>query len=34
YEQPKEQDSSNTACDTSASDAYDFGFWYCDLVAK
>jgi uncharacterized protein (TIGR00290 family) len=34
YEKPKEQDSSNTACDTSASDAYDFGFWYCDLVAK
>jgi uncharacterized protein (TIGR00290 family) len=34
YEKPKEEDSSNTACDTSASDAFDFGFWYCDLIAK
>ncbi|MFV5693286.1 diphthine--ammonia ligase [Flavobacterium sp. LT1R49] len=34
YEKPKEQDSSNTACDTSASDAFDFGFWYCDLIPK
>jgi uncharacterized protein (TIGR00290 family) len=34
YEKPKEEDSSNAACDTSASDAFDFGFWYCDLVAK
>jgi uncharacterized protein (TIGR00290 family) len=33
YEKPK-QESSNTACDTSATDAYDFGFWYCDLVEK
>lgn len=34
YERPKTEDSSNTACDTSASDAFDFGFWYCDLIAK
>jgi uncharacterized protein (TIGR00290 family) len=35
YEKPeKEEDSSNTACDNSSSDAFDFGFWYCDLIAK
>ena len=34
YEKPKEEDFSNTACDTSASDAFNFGFWYCDLVVK
>ena len=33
YEKPK-QESSNTACDTSNSDAFDFGFWYCDLIPK
>jgi uncharacterized protein (TIGR00290 family) len=33
YEKPKEE-SSNTACDTSASDAFDYGFWYCDLIEK
>lgn len=33
YEKPKE-DSSNTACDTDASTAYDYGFWYCDLIPK
>ena len=33
YEKPK-QESSNTACDTSSSDAFDFGFWYCDLIPK
>ncbi len=33
YERPKE-DSSNTACDTSSSDAFDYGFWYCDLIPK
>jgi len=33
YERPKE-DSSDTACDTSSSDAFDFGFWYCDLIRK
>ncbi len=32
YEKPKEEDSSDTACDTSSSDAFDYGFWYCDLV--
>ena len=34
YEKPKQEDSSNSACDTNTSDAFDFGFWYCDLVAK
>ena len=33
YEKPK-QESSNTACDKSSSDAFDFGFWYCDLIPK
>ncbi|WP_310381012.1 diphthine--ammonia ligase [Flavobacterium sp.] len=33
YEKPK-TDSSNTACDTSATDAFDYGFWYCDLIEK
>lgn len=33
YEKPKEV-SSNTACDTSATDAFDYGFWYCDLIEK
>ena len=33
YEKPK-QDSSNTACDTNDSTAYDYGFWYCDLIPK
>jgi uncharacterized protein (TIGR00290 family) len=33
YEKPKE-DSSNTACDSDATDAFDYGFWYCDLVEK
>ncbi|MWB93994.1 diphthine--ammonia ligase [Flavobacterium sp. GA093] len=32
YEKPEKEDSSDTACDTSASDAFDFGFWYCDLI--
>ncbi|HEY6143955.1 MAG TPA: diphthine--ammonia ligase [Flavobacterium sp.] len=32
YERPKEEDSSDTACDTSDSSAFDYGFWYCDLV--
>lgn len=31
YEKPK-QESTNTACDTNSSDAFDFGFWYCDLM--
>lgn len=34
YEKPKNEDSSNTACDTNESDAFDFGFWYCDLITK
>ena len=33
YEKPKEVDSSDTACNTNASDVFDFGFWYCDLVS-
>ena len=33
YEKPK-QEASNTACDSSSSDAFDFGFWYCDLIPK
>ena len=32
YEQPKTEDSSNKACDTNTSEAFDFGFWYCDLI--
>ena len=34
YEKPKEVDSSDTACNTNTSDVFDFGFWYCDLIAK
>ncbi|PIF34578.1 uncharacterized protein (TIGR00290 family) [Flavobacterium sp. 9] len=34
YEKPKTEDSSNTACDTNSTDAFDYGFWYCDLVPK
>lgn len=34
YEKPKTTDSSNTACDTNDETAFDFGFWYCDLVPK
>lgn len=34
YERSKNEDSSNTACDTKSSDAFDFGFWYCDLLTK
>ncbi|WP_441316641.1 Dph6-related ATP pyrophosphatase [Flavobacterium flevense] len=33
YEKPK-QASSNTACDTNDTSAYDYGFWYCDLIPK
>ncbi|UTN02869.1 diphthine--ammonia ligase [Flavobacterium bizetiae] len=32
YEQPKTEDSSNTACDINTSETFDFGFWYCDLI--
>ncbi|MEA9415632.1 diphthine--ammonia ligase [Flavobacterium sp. PL02] len=31
YEKPKTE-SSDTACDTNASDTFDYGFWYCDLI--
>jgi uncharacterized protein (TIGR00290 family) len=31
YEKPKTENSSNTACDTNSTDAFDYGFWYCDL---
>jgi uncharacterized protein (TIGR00290 family) len=34
YEKPKTEDLSETACDTSSSDAFDYGFWYCDLIPK
>ena len=34
YEKPKKEDLSGNACDTNASDAFDYGFWYCDLVEK
>ena len=30
YEKPKKS-ASNSACDTDDS-AFDYGFWYCDLV--
>lgn len=33
YEKPKEE-SSGTACDTNTSEAFDYGFWYCDLIPK
>jgi uncharacterized protein (TIGR00290 family) len=32
YEKPKE--TANTACDTGATDAFEYGFWYCDLIDK
>ena len=33
YEKPK-QETSNQACDTNDSTAFDYGFWYCDLIPK
>lgn len=33
YEKPKTA-SSNTACDSDSTDAFEFGFWYCDLLEK
>ncbi|MFC7772881.1 diphthine--ammonia ligase [Flavobacterium sp. GCM10027622] len=34
YERPKTE-SSNTACDNTAdTTAFDYGFWYCDLIPK
>lgn len=34
YEKPEKQNSSNEACDTNDETAFDFGFWYCDLIPK
>lgn len=34
YEKPEKQETSNTACDTNDDTAFDFGFWYCDLLKK
>ncbi len=34
YERPENQNASNTACDTDDKSAFDFGFWYCDLIPK
>jgi uncharacterized protein (TIGR00290 family) len=34
YERSKNDDSSETACDTSSNNPFDFGFWYCDLIKK
>ena len=34
YEKPKKEESTETACNTSSSDVFDFGFWYCDLIAR
>lgn len=34
YEKPKDQNTSNTGCDTDAGDVFDYGFWYCDLIPK
>lgn len=33
YEKPKTE-SSNTACDSNETDAFDYGFWYIDLIAN
>jgi uncharacterized protein (TIGR00290 family) len=33
YEKPK-QETENTACDTNDPSAFDYGFWYCDLILK
>jgi uncharacterized protein (TIGR00290 family) len=32
YEQPKNTTATNTACDSDDATAFDFGFWYCDLI--
>lgn len=34
YEKPENQNASDTTCDTSDDSAFDFGFWYCDLIKK
>lgn len=33
YEKPKTE-SINSVCDTNATDAFDYGFWYTDLILK
>ncbi|MBB4803825.1 uncharacterized protein (TIGR00290 family) [Flavobacterium nitrogenifigens] len=33
YEKPKTE-STNSACDNNDETAFDFGFWYCDLIKK
>ncbi|RTY94978.1 diphthine--ammonia ligase [Flavobacterium sp. GT3R68] len=33
YEKPKE-DTSQTICDSDTAETIDYGFWYCDLIAK
>ncbi|MEO7976972.1 diphthine--ammonia ligase [Flavobacterium sp.] len=32
YEKPKNQKSSDIACNKNSSDAFDYGFWYIDLI--
>ena len=32
YEKPEQEDSVDSACETDTADAFDYGFWYCDLV--
>ena len=34
YENPKTEDSSDKACKNNASDVFEYGFWYCDLIPK
>lgn len=34
YEKPKSKETSETACDSNDESAFDFGFWYCDLIKK
>lgn len=32
YEKPKKDETTNQACNTNDETAFDFGFWYCDLI--
>lgn len=34
YEKLEKQDSTNNACDANDETAFDFGFWYCDLIPR
>ena len=34
YESPKQVNSSSTIRETTVSDPFKFGFWYCDLIPK